>query len=55
VALDIAQIPKEEVVYIDDRPMFVQVAQGLGLRGIVHNYKNVGQTRDALAAMGLGL
>jgi putative hydrolase of the HAD superfamily len=55
VALDIAQIPKEEVVYIDDRPMFVQVAQGLGLRGIVHNYKNVGQTRDALAAMGLTL
>ncbi|HXB07335.1 MAG TPA: HAD family hydrolase [Puia sp.] len=55
VALDIAQVPKEEVVYIDDRPMFVQIAQGLGLRGIVHNYKNVGQTRDALAAMGLSL
>jgi len=55
VALDIAQVPTEEVVYIDDRPMFVQVAQGLGLRGIVHNYKNVGQTRDALAAMGLTL
>jgi putative hydrolase of the HAD superfamily len=53
VALDIAQVPTEEVVYIDDRAMFVQVAQGLGLRGIVHNYKNVGQTRDALAAMGL--
>lgn len=55
VALDIAQIPKEEVVYIDDRPMFVQIAQGLGLRGIVHNYKNVGKTKDALAAMGLTL
>ena len=55
VALDIAQIPKEEVVYIDDRPMFVQVAQGLGLRGIVHNYKDVGQTREALATMGLAL
>ena len=55
VALDIAQVPKEDVVYIDDRAMFVQVAQGLGLRGIVHNYKNVGQTRDALAAMGLSL
>lgn len=55
VALDIAQIPREEVVYIDDRPMFVQIAQGLGLRGIVHNYKNVGKTKDALAAMGLTL
>jgi len=53
VALDIAQVPKEEVVYIDDRPMFVQVAQGLGLRGIVHSHKNVTQTKGALAAMGL--
>lgn len=55
VALDIAQVPTGEVVYIDDRPMFVQVAQGLGLRGIAHNYKDVGKTRDALAAMGLTL
>lgn len=55
VALDIAQVPTEEVVYIDDRAMFVQVAQGLGLRGIVHDYKNVAKTRDALAAMGLTL
>jgi putative hydrolase of the HAD superfamily len=55
IALDIAQVPREEVVYIDDRVMFVQVAQGLGLKGIVHNYKNVGATRDALAALGLVL
>jgi putative hydrolase of the HAD superfamily len=55
VALDIAQVSREEVVYIDDRPMFVQVAQGLGLKGIVHDHKNVGATRDALAALGLVL
>jgi len=55
VALDIAQVPKEEVVYIDDRPMFVQVAQGLGLRGIVHNHRNVAQTKETLAGMGLKL
>ena len=55
IALDIAQVPREEVVYIDDRPMFVQVAQGLGLKGIVHNHKDVGATRDALAALGLVL
>lgn len=55
IALDIAQVPKEEVVYIDDRAMFVQVAEGLGLRGIVHNYKNVGKTKEALATMGLTL
>lgn len=55
IALDIAQVPREEVVYIDDRPMFVQVAEGLGIKGIVHDHKNVGATRDALAAMGLVL
>jgi putative hydrolase of the HAD superfamily len=55
IALDIAQVPREEVVYIDDRPMFVQVAEGLGIKGIVHNHKNVGATRDALAALGLVL
>jgi len=53
VALDIAQVPRDEVVYIDDRMMFVQVAQGLGLRGVCHSYKDVGKTRDALAGMGL--
>lgn len=55
VALDIAQVPREEVVYIDDRNMFVQVAEGLGLRGITHNYKNVAQTKQKLADMGLTL
>ncbi len=37
IALDIAQVRPEQVVYIDDRAMFVEVAQGLGLRGIVHS------------------
>jgi putative hydrolase of the HAD superfamily len=52
VALDIAQVPIEQVVYIDDRPMFVQVAEGLGIKGITH--KEYGQTKAALAGMGLG-
>ena len=51
VALDIAQVPKEEVVYIDDRQLFVQVAEGLGIRSIWH--KGVEQTREILAVMGL--
>src|ERR1700749_2436404 len=55
IALDIAQVPIEEVVYIDDRAMFVQVAEGLGLRGIVHDHKNVEQTKTILACMGLSL
>lgn len=55
VALDIAQVPKENVVYIDDRNMFVQVAESLGLRGITHSHKNVEQTKQKLAEMGLVL
>ncbi|HVS96719.1 MAG TPA: HAD-IA family hydrolase [Puia sp.] len=51
VALDIAQVPTEEVVYIDDRQLFVQVAEGLGIRSIWH--KGVEQTREILAEMGL--
>jgi len=51
VALDIAQVPLEQVVYIDDRAMFVQVAEGLGIQGIVH--RQYEQTRAALAALGL--
>lgn len=53
VALDIAQVPKEQVVYIDDRPMFVQVAEGLGIRGITHTCH--ADTEAALASMGLAL
>ena len=51
VALDIAQVPAGQVVYIDDRAMFVQVAEGLGIRGILHtDYES---TCAKLAAFGL--
>lgn len=51
MALDIAQVPAGEVVYIEDRPMFVQAAQGLGIRGIHHTgYES---TRAGLAGAGL--
>jgi putative hydrolase of the HAD superfamily len=53
IALDVAQVPPEQVVYIEDRPMFVDVAQGLGLRGIHH--ASVAETRAELAALGLSL
>jgi len=36
MALDIAQVEGKDVVYIEDRPMFVQVAEGLGIHGIRH-------------------
>jgi putative hydrolase of the HAD superfamily len=51
LALDIAQVPAEQVVYIDDQPLFVQVADGLGIRGIRHtDYQS---TCAKLASLGL--
>jgi putative hydrolase of the HAD superfamily len=49
IALDTAQIPANQVVYIEDRPMFVQVAEGLGIRGITHvNYENTSRKLELL-------
>jgi putative hydrolase of the HAD superfamily len=53
IALDIAQVSPEQVIYIDDRPMFVEVAQSLGIKGILHS--GYAATRAALAGLGLGL
>jgi putative hydrolase of the HAD superfamily len=36
LALDIAQTAARQVVYIENTPMFVQVAEGLGIRSILH-------------------
>lgn len=36
IALDIALVKPEEVLYIDDRAMFVSVAEGLGINGFRH-------------------
>jgi putative hydrolase of the HAD superfamily len=36
IALDTAQVSPKQVVYIEDRPMFVQVAEQLGIRGLRH-------------------
>lgn len=53
VALDIAQVPSEQVAYVEDRNMFVQVARGLGIEGIHHT--SYDSTRQALAELGLTL
>jgi putative hydrolase of the HAD superfamily len=53
IALDIAQVNPQQVVYIDDRPMFVEVAQSLGIQGVVHTgYES---TRKFLERMGFAL
>jgi putative hydrolase of the HAD superfamily len=53
IALDIAQVRPEQVVYIDDRAMFVEVARGLGIRGIIHTGYEA--TRTALEELGLSV
>jgi len=51
IALDIAQVPAEQVLYIEDIPMFVEVARDLGIRGIRHtDYKS---TLSELRSLGL--
>ena len=53
VALDMAQVPLDQILYIDDRPLFVQVAEGLGIKGIIH--RNYEATKSELATYGLTL
>ncbi|MGO9953095.1 MAG: HAD family hydrolase [Dissulfurispiraceae bacterium] len=51
LALDIAQVPAGKVVYIENTSMFVQIAEGLGIRSILHtDYQT---TRAKLALFGL--
>ena len=50
VALDISQVKPEQVVYIDDREMFVEVARGLGITGITHTSYEA--TRKSLEGVG---
>ena len=51
LALDIAQTPAEQVIYIENTPMFVQIAEGLGIRSILHTDYN--STRAKLSEFGL--
>jgi putative hydrolase of the HAD superfamily len=51
LALDVAQTPPAQIVYIDNTPMFVQIAEGLGIRSILH--VNLKSTRAKLSSFGL--
>jgi putative hydrolase of the HAD superfamily len=51
LALDISQAPVRQVVYIENTPMFVQIAEGLGIRSILHT--DYGSSRAKLASFGL--
>jgi putative hydrolase of the HAD superfamily len=51
LALDIAQVRLERAVFIDNTPMFVQIAEGLGIHGILHT--DCQSTRAKLSHLGL--
>jgi putative hydrolase of the HAD superfamily len=51
LALDIAQTPARQVVYIDNTAMFVQIAEGLGIRSILHT--DYASTSARLTSFGL--
>jgi len=52
LALDIAQVPAHQVLYVENTPMFVQVAEGLGIKSILHT--DYTSTRAQLDSLGLG-
>jgi putative hydrolase of the HAD superfamily len=51
LALDIAQVPARQVVYVENTPMFVEIPEGLGIRSILHT--DCRSTRARLATLGL--
>jgi putative hydrolase of the HAD superfamily len=51
LALDLAQTAPPQAVFIDNTPMFVQIAEGLGMQSIHHI--NTESTRNALTLLGL--
>jgi putative hydrolase of the HAD superfamily len=51
VALDIAQVEPQNVIYLEDRPMFVEVATSLGINGVQH--QDIETTRKVLSEFGL--
>ncbi len=53
LALDVAQVEAGQVVYVDDRAMFVQVARSLGMHCLHHT--SYAKTRDILAGLGLSV
>ena len=51
VALDTIRVPADQVAYIENTPMFVEIAEGLGIQSILHtDYKS---TCVKLASLGL--
>jgi putative hydrolase of the HAD superfamily len=53
VALDVSQVKPEQVLYVEDRPLFVQIARGLGINAVEHI--DCDTTKKIFAEFGLTL
>ncbi len=51
LALDMAQVQAREIVYIENTQMFVEIAEGLGIKSILHT--GLDSTRAKLTSLGL--
>lgn len=51
LALDVAQVLPAEAIYIENTPLFVEIAEGLGIKSILHS--SYESTRMKLAEWGL--
>jgi putative hydrolase of the HAD superfamily len=51
LALDISQTPVEQILYIENTALFVELAEGLGIRSILHT--DYASTVEKLASFGL--
>ncbi len=51
VAMDVSQVPPQRSVYVDDRHMFVEIAETLGFNGVHH--QNIETTKKKMAEFGL--
>ena len=53
LALDLGQVPNNQILYIENTPLFVQIAAGLGIKSLLHtDYRS---TEVKLAKQGLAL
>ena len=53
LALDLAQVPGDQILYLENTAMFVRAAEAMGIRSLLHT--DVDATTRALAELGLSL
>lgn len=53
LALNVSLHSPERILYVDDRSLFVEVAQSMGMNGCVHDHANLEATRQVFAGHGL--